>query len=304
MAKEFNPHKLSYPQVYLLSMLVFVGLVGFLTMILLGTITEFFGTNPGLNGLILGVLAIGIILAFQQVLRLFPEVSWVKALQTQNNKKLERRKPVLLAPMAEMFKAQKNDVTMSTLSTLSTQSILDSVGNRLDERREISRYLIALLVFLGLLGTFWGLLGTIGSIGDTIQSLDPSLSNTGDILGALKSGLTAPLEGMGTAFSSSLFGLAGSLVLGFLDLQSGQAQNRFYLELENWLSSLTDIQQGDKTGGGIIQRTQGDDNINALAIGIQALVKQVAEEQKNNRKNQEEIKMLLGEVAKNTKKIK
>ena len=230
---------------------------------------------------------------------------------TANTKYLEnseRRKPVLLAPMAEMFGTQNNEGELSTLSTLSTQSILDSVGNRLDERREISRYLIGLLVFLGLLGTFWGLLGTIGSIGDTIQSLDPSLTDTGDILGALKSGLTAPLEGMGTAFSSSLFGLAGSLVLGFLDLQSGQAQNRFYLELENWLSSLTDIQRadaemGNTTNNGRLQQNQSM-NISTLAIGIQAMVKQVGEEQKNNRKIQEDIKKLLSEVAKNTKKIK
>ena len=128
------------------------------------------------------------------------------------------------------------------LSTGSLRSILDSLGARLDESRDISRYLIGLLVFLGLLGTFWGLLGTIGSIGDTIQSLDPRSGDASDVLDALKTGLKAPLDGMGTAFSSSLFGLAGSLILGFLDLQSGQAQNRFYMELENWLSSVTNVE--------------------------------------------------------------
>ncbi len=120
------------------------------------------------------------------------------------------------------------------------RSILDSIGNRLDDLRDITRYLIGLLVFLGLLGTFWGLLQTIGSIGHTIQSLDPGTGNANDILDSLKSGLKAPLDGMGTAFSSSLFGLAGSLILGFLDLQAGRAQTRFYTELENWLSSITD----------------------------------------------------------------
>jgi len=128
-----------------------------------------------------------------------------------------------------------------SITTNSMNSILDSIGNRLDESRDISRYLIGLLVFLGLLGTFWGLLQTIGSIGDTIQSLDPNSGNANDVLDALKSGLKAPLDGMGTAFSSSLFGLAGSLVLGFLDLQAGRAQTRFYTELENWLSSVTDL---------------------------------------------------------------
>jgi hypothetical protein len=121
------------------------------------------------------------------------------------------------------------------------RTILDSIATRLDESRDISRYLTGLLVFLGLLGTFWGLLQTIGSIGATIQSLDPGSGDANDVLNALKSGLAAPLEGMGTAFSSSLFGLAGSLVLGFLDLQAGRAQNRFYTELENWLSSVTDL---------------------------------------------------------------
>jgi hypothetical protein len=127
------------------------------------------------------------------------------------------------------------------LSTSSMRSMLDSIANRLDESRDITRYLVGLLVFLGLLGTFWGLLATIGSIGDTIRSLDPGSGSTEDVLDSLKSGLAAPLEGMGTAFSSSLFGLAGSLVVGFLDLQAGRAQTRFYTELENWLSSVTDL---------------------------------------------------------------
>jgi hypothetical protein len=128
----------------------------------------------------------------------------------------------------------------SSLSTNSMRTMLDSIATRLDESRDISRYLTGLLVFLGLLGTFWGLLETIGSIGNTIQSLDAGSGNSNDVLDSLKAGLAAPLSGMGTAFSSSLFGLSGSLVLGFLDLQAGRAQNRFYVELENWLSSVTD----------------------------------------------------------------
>ena len=236
MARKFDPYKLSSPRVYLLAMLIFTALVGFLVFILQRQVMSAFATNPGLNGLIVGVLLVGILLAFLQVIRIMPEVRWVNSFRAGNLDNA-KRDPVLLAPMQAMLKGQ-SDVA---LSTASTQSILESIGNRLDERRDISRYLISLLVFLGLLGTFWGLLATIGSIGDTIGSLDPASGDTSDVLDSLKSGLQAPLDGMGTAFSSSLFGLAGSLVLGFLDLQSGQAQNRFYSDLETWLARRTRI---------------------------------------------------------------
>ena len=323
MAREYDPHRLSSPRVYLFSMLIFIALVAFLAMILYRQIFEAFSTNPGLNGLILGVLLVGILLAFMQVIRLMPEVSWVNSFR-RGQAGERKRKPVLLAPMEAML-GGRSDVA---LSTGSTQSILDSIGNRLDERREISRYLISLLVFLGLLGTFWGLLGTIGSIGDTIGSLDPKSGDTNDVLDALKSGLKAPLDGMGTAFSSSLFGLAGSLVLGFLDLQSGQAQNRFYLELENWLSSVTDVDsdyQATATGGQ--DMTQAVERIAAqvrdgngggtrttaamasLAEGIQGLVKHMRSEQQLIRdwvetqsKSQDDIKQLLEQLNKNLAK--
>lgn len=238
MAREYDPHKLSNPNVFLLSMIIFLIIVGFLGAVLYRQILTAFVTNPGLNGLILGVLIVGILLAIIQVVRLIPEVKWVNSFR-QGNADLETsREPVLLAPMKALLGQSGQEMTITTNSM---RSILDSIGNRLDESRDISRYLIGLLVFLGLLGTFWGLLQTIGSIGDTIQSLDPNSGNANDVLDALKSGLKAPLDGMGTAFSSSLFGLAGSLVLGFLDLQAGRAQTRFYTELENWLSSVTDL---------------------------------------------------------------
>jgi len=230
---SYDPHELSSPQVFLLSMLVFLAIVGFIAAILYRQIHTAFITNPGLNGLILGVLAVGILLAFSQVLRLFREVRWVNSFRAGN----EETEPVLLAPM----KALLSRSSAVALSTLSMRTILDSIATRLDESRDISRYLIGLLVFLGLLGTFWGLLGTIGSIGDTIRALDPGSGDANDVLESLKSGLSAPLAGMGTAFSSSLFGLSSSLVLGFLDLQAGRAQTRFYTELENWLSSVTDL---------------------------------------------------------------
>ncbi|MEQ1952337.1 MotA/TolQ/ExbB proton channel family protein [Mesorhizobium yinganensis] len=229
----YDPYKLSSPQVFLLSMLIFLAIVAFIAAILTRQITSAFSTNPGLNGLIAGVLLVGILLAFGQVTRLFREVRWVNSFRAGS----ETNEPVLLAPM----KAMLSRSSAMALSTNSMRTMLDSIATRLDESRDVSRYLVGLLVFLGLLGTFWGLLATIGSIGETIQSLDPGSGDTSAVLDALKAGLSAPLAGMGTAFSSSLFGLSGSLVLGFLDLQAGRAQTRFYTELENWLSSVTDL---------------------------------------------------------------
>ncbi|MBX9465748.1 MAG: MotA/TolQ/ExbB proton channel family protein [Aquamicrobium sp.] len=230
---EYDPRNLSSPQVFLLSMLIFLAIVGFVAAILYRQISTAFQTNPGLNGLILGVLVVGILLIFGQVFRLLREVRWVNSFRAGT----QARDPVLLAPM----KALLGRSSTMTLSTSSMRSILDSIATRLDESRDISRYLTGLLIFLGLLGTFWGLLQTIGAIGNTIQTLDPGSGDVNDVLDTLKAGLSAPLSGMGTAFSSSLFGLAGSLVLGFLDLQAGRAQTRFYTELENWLSSVTDV---------------------------------------------------------------
>ncbi|MCB8840744.1 MotA/TolQ/ExbB proton channel family protein [Aurantimonas sp. VKM B-3413] len=233
----YDPTRLSSPVVFLWSMLVFLALAGFVAAILGRQISTAFATNPGLNGLIIGVLAVGIFLALLQVLRLSREVRWVNAYRDGSADFDRLRDPVLLAPMRALIGRRRS----ISLSTTSMRSILDSIATRLDETRDIARYLIGLLVFLGLLGTFWGLLRTIGSIGATIQGLDPGGGDTASILDALKAGLAAPLSGMGTAFSSSLFGLSGSLVLGFLDLQIGRAQNRFYTELENWLSSVTDV---------------------------------------------------------------
>ncbi|TIU19555.1 MAG: flagellar motor protein MotA, partial [Mesorhizobium sp.] len=173
------------------------------------------------------------LLAFVQVGRLFREVRWVNSFRAGS----ETTEPVLLAPM----KAMIGRSSTIAFSTSSMRTMLDSIATRLDESRDTSRYLVGLLVFLGLLGTFWGLLNTIGSIRETIDSLDPGSGDAAVVLESLKQGLSAPLAGMGTAFSSSLFGLSGSLVLGFLDLQAGRAQTRFYTELENWLSSVTDL---------------------------------------------------------------
>ncbi|MHB0951421.1 MAG: flagellar motor protein MotA [Allorhizobium sp.] len=230
-------HKLSSPMPFFTTMLIFLIIVGFITAILYRQAHAAFITNPGLNGLILGVLAIGIILVFNHVLALRPEVRWFNSFRAAGDAGRVGRDPRLLAPMRSLI-GRRREVAISTTAL---RSILDSIATRLDESRDTSRYLIGLLVFLGLLGTFWGLLGTIGSISSVIQSLDPASGDSNDVLQALKNGLSGPLSGMGTAFSSSLLGLSGSLILGFLDLQAGRAQNRFYTELENWLSSVTDV---------------------------------------------------------------
>jgi hypothetical protein len=242
-ADGYDPYRLSSPQVFLLSMLVFLAIVAFIAAILTRQITSAFSNNPGLYGLILGVLVIGILLAFLQVIRLFREVRWVNSFRAGS----EDTEPVLLAPMKGLLSRSSS----MALSTNSMRTLLDSIATRLDESRDISRYLIGLLVFLGLLGTFWGLIETVSSVGNVIQGLKPG-GDSSSMFDTLREGLAAPLSGMGISFSSSLFGLAGSLVLGFLDLQSSQAQNRFYTELEDWLSTTVydhGIEPSDNAAG-------------------------------------------------------
>jgi hypothetical protein len=222
---------LSSPRIYLVRMSVFLILVGFLALILFRQLRDAFFGNPGLNGLILGVLAVGIVLAVRQVFRLFREIRWVNNVSGAASRTLAQP-PVLLAPVAALIGDAR---TRSALTVATTRSLLDSIAARLDEARELVRYLAGLLVFLGLLGTFWGLIETVNSVGRVIGSLRTG-AEASILFDELKSSLAAPLAGMGISFSASLFGLAGSLVLGFLDLQAGQAQNRFYTELEDWLA--------------------------------------------------------------------
>ncbi len=247
MARDFDPYSLSSPWVYLWRMIIFLIIAALIGLILYRQIATAFMSNPGLNGLIIGVGVIGVLLTFRQVIRLFPEVSWVNGFRIGDRGIEVRRPPILLGPMATLLGNKAGEMALSP-STM--RSILDSIDTRLDEAREMARYLTGLLVFLGLLGTFWGLLQTISSVGATIQSLDVGSGDANVIFEDLKAGLEAPLSGMGTAFSSSLFGLTGSLILGFMDLQAGQAQNRFYNELEDWLSTVTDIEPEDMSSYG------------------------------------------------------
>lgn len=229
-------HKLSSPRIFLVRMFIFVLLCAALASVLHQQILQAFLNNPGLNGVIFGVLFIGIVFAFRQVVRLLAEVDWVNSFRLVDPGLEVHRSPVLLAPMAALL---GDRVGRMSISQATMRGILESIGTRLDEARDLLRYLTGLLVFLGLLGTFWGLLETVSSIALVIGSLEAGPDGA-SMLDAMKTGLAAPLGGMGIAFSSSLFGLAGSLVLGFLDLQAGQAQNRFYTDLEDWLSTTVE----------------------------------------------------------------
>ena len=241
MARNLDPFKLSSPRIFLVRMTVFLILAGLVVTVLYKQIIVAFMSNPGLNGLIIAVLVIGILLAFRQVIRLFAEVSWVNSFRLADPGLAVARPPVLLAPMATILGERAGRMAISPTTM---RGLMDSIATRLDEARDISRYMTSLLVFLGLLGTFWGLIETVGSVGNVIQGLKVG-GESSAVFDSLREGLARPLSGMGISFSSSLFGLAGSLALGFLDLQAGQAQNRFYMELEDWLSTIVSDLGGD-----------------------------------------------------------
>ncbi len=250
-AMEIELNKLSSPRIFLVRMLVFLVLCALVTVVLYKQIITAFFANPGLNALIGAVLLIGTILSFRQVIRLYPEVSWVNNFRISDpGLAVERQHPALLAPMAAILGGERTGRMTITQQTM--RHLLDSIATRLDEARDISRYMTGLLVFLGLLGTFWGLIETVGSVGKVIDGLKVG-GDAGALFDTLKEGLAAPLGGMGISFSSSLFGLAGSLILGFLDLQSSQAQNRFYTDLEDWLASTVREYSGEAGSGGELQ---------------------------------------------------
>src|SRR3954454_20634797 len=243
MTQDLDPLKLSSPRIFLIRMVVFLILCALIVVVLYRQMLVAFMANPGLNALILGVLFIGIALAFRQVIRLFPEVNWVNSFRLADPGLALERPPILLAPMAAMLGDRMGRMAISSQVM---RGILDSIATRLDEARDLSRYMTGLLIFLGLLGTFWGLIDTVSSVGKVIENLKVG-GDAGAIFDWLKEGLAAPLSGMGISFSSSLFGLAGSLLLGFLDLQTSQAQNRFYTDLEDWLSTtVRELGAGDE----------------------------------------------------------
>jgi len=256
------------PRLYLVRMVLFLVAVGAVAVALAPGLIPTFWHHPQLNSLILGVLLIGIGYNIRQVLKLRPQVEWIERFRGGDPRVSADNAPSPLGTMAAMLGERRGRIS---LSTAAMRTILDSIGARLDEARDISRYMIALQIFLGLLGTFWGLLQVVGGVTGVIATLSAS-RDIGALFNDLQAGLQQPLAGMGTAFGTSLFGLAGSLVLGFLDLQAGQAQNRFYNELEEWLSTLTriglsgTIAEGDQPPGAYIQALleQTADNLEAL----------------------------------------
>lgn len=254
MARETDPFKLSSPRIFLVRMLVFLILCALIVVVIHQQIWVAFKANPPLNALIIGVLFIGIALSFRQVIRLFPEVAWVNGFRLADPGITVARPPVLLAPMAAIL---GDRIGRMAISSATMRSILDSIAIRLDEARDISRYMTGLLIFLGLLGTFWGLIETVSSVGEVVRNLRVG-GDASSVFDALKEGLAAPLSGMGISFSSSLFGLAGALVLGFLDLQTSQAQNRFHTDLEDWLATTVREFGGDAAAlGGDIASQAG-----------------------------------------------
>ena len=255
------------PTRYITRMFLFLVLVAGACFLLYPALEKALMTNPPLNGLIVLVFLVGVVLNFHSVFSLYPEIKWVKApvlsLSEQDLQKLR-----LLSPLAVILKnnqAKGNAV----LSPAIARTILDSVGTRQDEIRDISKYLIGLSTFLGLLGTFWGLMSTVGAVGEVIRSLNVSGEEATQAFNTIKNSLELPLAGMGTAFSSSLLGLSGALVVGFLDLQAGRAQNNFYNGLDEYLASLT--RYSSAVG------SQSDESVTSNGAYANALLEQVVE---------------------------
>lgn len=306
MSQSYDPYHLKSPTIYLVKNVVFLLIVGLVAAILWSQILTFFLASPFINSLIIIVALTGVLLSFRQIMRLFPEIKWVNSMQDGTMARV--RQPVLLAPVANMLRDKLGE---AVITPSSMRSILDSVGNRLDEAKDTSRYLTGLLVFLGLLGTFYGLLETVNGVVATIGQLDSSATDTAAMFQTLKEGLSKPLSGMGTAFSASLLGLSGSLILGFLDLNASQAQNAFYTDLEDWMTSMTELDhpmtqmqatglgvQGEEMSamierlGSTMQNSSSSQNairaMAELAKGIDGLVKHIRAEQADIRIHIEE----------------
>ncbi len=248
-------------------MLIVLALTGVGAFLALPSVLPIFAANPWLNGVIIFVFVVGVLACFYQVTQLIGSVRWIEDFAADNAEP-DAQPPQLLAPLASLLRQRGARMHVSTASTL---SILDSVASRIDEVREITRYIVNMLIFLGLLGTFYGLATTVPAVVDTIRSLAPGEGEAGvDVFGRLMTGLEAQLGGMGVAFGSSLLGLAGSLVVGLLELFAGHGQNRFYQELEDWLSSITRV--GLTSGDDV-----GDQNI--MASVMDQMVEQMAEMQ-------------------------
>lgn len=266
----------SQPLRQLLFMLIVLGLIGTGFYLGLEQITAIYKSNPYLNGFILGVFVLGVLSCFNQVFLLMNSVRWIERFARDAGGHSYSAAPSLLAPLATLLRSRG---ARTQVSSSSGRSILDSVAQRIDEDREITRYIGNVLIFLGLLGTFYGLATTVPALVETIRSLNPGEGESGaDIFGRLQSGLEAQLGGMGTAFSSSLLGLAGSLIVGLLELFAGHGQNRFYRELEEWLSTITRIGVEGEEGSGTDMGAMGAvvDQLAEVMDTMQVLMGQTA----------------------------
>lgn len=297
--REAEPH-FSHPVRQIIQMLIVLGFTGAITVLALPRVLPVFEANPYLNGFIFLVFIVGVVACFMQVFSLIASARWIKGFATSGDADVEP--PRLLVTLASLLRQRG---VRGQVSATSTRSILDSVATRIDEARDITRYIVNMLIFLGLLGTFYGLATTVPAVVDTIRSLAPSEGEGGvEVFNRLMTGLESQLSGMGVAFASSLLGLAGSLIVGLLELFAGQGQNRFYRELEEWLSSITRVSYSGHDGDGSVEtnvlgeilehmaeqmdqlqsmftkaeesRTRVDDQVGALTQSVQALTNQLS----------------------------
>jgi hypothetical protein len=258
---------LTKPTNFLVRMLIFLVLVYGTAALISPQLARFYLANPLINSVIMVVELFGVVWNLRQVQRLYPEVLWVEHFRRTRQPLQQATPPVLLAPMARMLQGRADGERRITLSGTAMRTLLDGIASRLDESRELSRYVTGVMIFLGLLGTFWGLLHTVSSVAAVINGMNLTGGDVNAMFAQLKSGLAGPLAGMGTAFSSSMFGLSGALILGFLDLTAGQAMNRFFNELEEWLAGLTRLSTG----------VLGGDGEASMPVYMQALMEQTAE---------------------------
>ena len=267
---------------YLYLMFICLAVVGVICALLFGSLKSAFMANWGFNLMIFCALATGIGINMYQVLRLGPEIEWMNIFRTgQLGRSVAEESPVLLKPLIKHLSGIHRD--RFKLSALSLRTVLEGIRAHLEESREISRYMIGLLIFLGLLGTFWGLLGTISAVGQVIGGLNVGTSDFVGTFESLKAGLQKPLLGMGTAFSSSLFGLGGSLVLGFLDIQASHAQNRFFNDMEEWLSGVTQLI--DSSDDADMNETIREPSLNRIEHNLHDLIKEI----RNNQASLEQL---------------
>ncbi len=248
--REVEP-QFSTPYRQIVLMLIVLALTGAGAVLALPRVMPVFEANPWLNGFIFFVFVLGVIATFWQVVQLIGSARWIEGFAAEVPGHEMTQPPAMLAPLATMLRGRGRRMQIASTSA---RSILESVAQRIDEAREITRYIVSLLIFLGLLGTFYGLATTIPAVVDTIRSLAPQPGEEGvDIFNRLMTGLEAQLGGMGVAFASSLLGLSGSLVVGLLELFAGHGQNRFYRELEEWISTITRLgyAEGEGEGGGV-----------------------------------------------------